>query len=153
MDDDLNVMINKYFDGELEKSREPELFAALSSNEDARGYFKQLNRIREVVNESEEDFPDELEQRIFYSLSEKETNRKMFSFKDHFFPALSYAAAAVLLILSLFLFTELNSYRSQAEMASERLNAQSQTINLLLNSLPAVQVRTAQEHKVVVRSN
>ena len=40
-DDKLIEMINLYFDGELEKSREPQLFSQLSANDEAREYFKQ----------------------------------------------------------------------------------------------------------------
>lgn len=45
-------LINLYFDGELDKSREITLFALLSSDQYARDYFKQLSVIRNAVDNS-----------------------------------------------------------------------------------------------------
>ena len=63
MDDEkILEMINKYFDGELEKGEEMLLFTRLSSSDEGRKYFKQLNRIRSAVDDSIEEFPEELEE-------------------------------------------------------------------------------------------
>ena len=45
-------MINLYFDGELEKSKEVNLFTLLASDQTARDYFKQLSVIRNAVDNS-----------------------------------------------------------------------------------------------------
>ena len=65
-------MINLYFDGELEKSKEVNLFTLLASDQTSRDYFKQLSIIRNAVDNSAEDFPAELAQYIVYL--EKELN-------------------------------------------------------------------------------
>ena len=44
-------MINLYFDGELEKSKEVNLFTLLASDQ-TRDYFKQLSVIRNAVDNS-----------------------------------------------------------------------------------------------------
>lgn len=54
-------MINLYFDGELTKSEEANLFSLLASDQTARYYFKQLSVIRSTIDNDAEDFPAELE--------------------------------------------------------------------------------------------
>ena len=61
-------MINLYFDGELEKSKEVNLFTLLASDQTARDYFKQLSVIRNAVDDSTEVFPSDLEERILRSV-------------------------------------------------------------------------------------
>ena len=68
-DKKLLEVINSYFDGELEKGHEPLLFTQLSLNSEAREYFKQLNKIKAAIEESVEDFPEELDERILRSVS------------------------------------------------------------------------------------
>jgi len=68
-------MINLYFDGELAKSEEASLFSLLASDQAARDYFKQLSVIRNVVDNSAEDFPAELEERILRSVGSKATSK------------------------------------------------------------------------------
>ncbi len=73
-------MINLYFDGELEKSKEVNLFTLLASDQTARDYFKQLSVIRNAVDNDTEDFPAELEERILRSVGSKvcSKNRNIF---------------------------------------------------------------------------
>jgi len=70
--EELKNMIQLYFDGELEKNKEPLLFTALSQDAEARDYFKSMDLLRNTVKETEEEFPQELEKRIFYSLKKEE---------------------------------------------------------------------------------
>ena len=93
-DNKLLEMINIYFDGELEKSREVTLFSLLANDQSARDYFKQLSVIRNAVDNSIEDLPPELEERILRSIGSKISARAGFFSHIKIFSAISYAAAS-----------------------------------------------------------
>ena len=57
-------MINLYFDGELNKGEEANLFSSLANDQSGRDYFKKLSIIRNTVDNSTEELPAELEERI-----------------------------------------------------------------------------------------
>ena len=103
-DKKLLEVINAYFDGELEKGQEPLLFTQLSLNSEAREYFKQLNKIKAAVEESVEDFPEELDERILRSVGSSVPAKPWFISSIKTFRAIPYAAAIVLLFLSGYLF-------------------------------------------------
>ena len=97
-------MINLYFDGELEKNQEVNLFTLLASDQTARDYFKQLNVIRNTVDNDLEDIPVELEERILRSVGSKTSARTRIFSNIKIFSAISYAAALILFFLSGYLF-------------------------------------------------
>ena len=97
--DELMMLINQYFDGEMDKSKEPLLFTELSQDAEAREHFKELNLIKSSVQDTFEEFPFELERRILYSLNETEVKEKRFFTPDKFFATVSYVAATVLIQL------------------------------------------------------
>ena len=61
---ELLKMIGEYFDGELEKSKEQNLFISLSADEQARNYFRQNRLLKSVTSEMQEAFPEEVEKKI-----------------------------------------------------------------------------------------
>ncbi len=150
--EEIKKTINLYFDNELEKSREVFLFTLLSGNEEAREYFKNLNIIRNTVKENAEEFPVPLEERIFNSIENKAVRPGIF--KGNFFiNAASLGIAALLLIISSFLFFEVKEYRSRVETVSERMKVQEMTIDLILNnSLPPAEVRTKRVNEIIVNA-
>ena len=141
-DSKLFEMINLYFDGELEKSKEVNLFSLLASDQSARDYFKQLSLIRNVVDNSVEDFPAELEERILRSIGSKTSTESGFFSKIRIFSAISYAAALILLFLSGYLFFTVSSYQERVDNLSQQMIIQSRTIQMLYNSLPGIEVRS-----------
>lgn len=146
-------IIDLYFDNELEKNQEVFLFTLLSGNEEAREYFKHLNIIRNAVNESAEDLPVSLEERIFNSIENKTVRQGIFR-GNFFINAASLGIAALLLIISSFLFFEVKEYRSRVETVSERMKIQEMTIDLILNnSLPPAEVRTKRANEIIVNAN
>ena len=52
----IKELINLYFDGELAKSEEANLFSSLASDQSSRDYFKQLSLMRNAVDNDAEDF-------------------------------------------------------------------------------------------------
>jgi hypothetical protein len=149
----LIVMINLYFDGELEKSKEVNLFSLLASDQTARDYFKQLSIIRSAVDNSAEDFPAELEERILRSVGSKATTKaRMFS-NIKVFSAISYAAALVLLFLSGYLFFKVSNYQERVDSLSQQMIIQSKTIQMLYNSLPGVEVSATFDNEIIIKPN
>jgi predicted anti-sigma-YlaC factor YlaD len=146
----MESIINLYFDGELDKNNEAFLFSELSRNEECRDYFRQVNRFKNMIQVTNDEFPPELDRRILNSV--KSTKPKI-EFRRSIFPVLSYSLTIIMLIVSLFLFMEVREYRSEIQKTSERLLEQQKTINLLINSLPPVEVETELKNTVIIRAN
>ncbi|NMB80430.1 MAG: hypothetical protein GYA14_01270 [Ignavibacteria bacterium] len=150
LSNDMKIIVDQYFDGELDKSKEAFLFSELSRDEECREYFKQVNKFKNIIQETDDEFPLELERKILNSV--KVSTPKL-EFPRSFFPVLSYSLTIIVLIVSLFLFMEVCEYRTEIQKTSERLLDQQKTINLLINSLPPVEVETELKNAVIVKAN
>ncbi len=148
--DNYKMMINAYADNEMDKSEEAFLFTHLSGCEECRTYFKSLSLVSSGI--VKEEFPRELEERIFISIKNKQNKRTSRFFKIKFFPAISYAAAAVLLVVSLLLYSELNNYKNMMVEVSSQVKNQTQTIEMLYNSLPPTVVQATYHDAVIVKA-
>jgi len=146
-------MINLYFDGELNKGEEVNLFSLLASDQSARNYFKQLSVIRNAVDNSAEDFPLELEERILRSVGSKTSTESGFFSKIKISSAISYAAALILLFLSGYLFFKVSNYQERVENLSQQMMIQSKTIQMLYNSLPGIEVRATFDNEIIIKPN
>jgi len=146
-------MINLYFDGELNKGEEVNLFSLLASDQSARNYFKQLSVIRNAVDNSAEDFPLELEERILRSVGSKTSTESGFFSKIKISSAISYAAALILLFLSGYLFFKISNYQERVENLSQQMMIQSKTIQMLYNSLPGIEVRATFDNEIIIKPN
>jgi len=146
-------LINLYFDGELEKSEEINLFTLLATDKNARDYFKQLSVIRSAVDNDLEEVPTELEERILRSVGSK-TSAKTGMFSNiKIFSAISYAAALILLFLSGYLFFKVSNYQERVDNLSQQMIYQSKTIQMLYNSLPGVEVRSTIDDAIIIKPN
>lgn len=149
----INMMIDTYFDGELEKSKEPILFTHLSLNEESRDYFKALNRVRNEIAETVEEFPQELEERILYSAASTEKKWFNLSFANNFPALFSYAAAIVLLLVSILFYTQSLSYKNTLESQTKQIENQNELIELFYNAmLPSVDVEAKLSNKVIINN-
>ena len=152
MDDEKTLeMVNKYFDGELQKGEEMFLFTRLSSSDEGRKYFKQLNRIRSAVDDSIEEFPEELEEDILRSISKASAKKSGFFTTHTIVTSISYAVALILIIISGYLLSEVKGYQDKVEKLSGRMIKQSQTIEMLYNSLPEIQVKASSNNEIIVK--
>ncbi len=149
----ITEMINLYIDGELAKSEEASLFSLLASDQTARDYFKQLSVIRNAVDNSAEDFPAELEERILRSVGSKAAAKTGMFSNIKIFSAVSYAAVLILLLLSGYLFFKVSNYQERVDNLSQQMMIQSQTIELLFNSLPVVEVRATSNKDKLYKPN
>lgn len=146
-------LINLYFDGELEKSKEVNLFTLLASDQSARDYFKQLSIIKNTVDNDSEDFPAELEERILRSVGSRASNKTATFSKGKIFSAISYAAAIILLFLSGYLLFKVSNYQERVDKLTEQMMIQTKTIQLLYNSLPGVEVRATFNDEIIIKPN
>ena len=146
-------MINLYFDCELEKSKEVNLFSILASDKTARDYFKQLSVIRDSIDNSAEDFPIDLEERILRSVGSKAVAKTGVFSNIKIFSAISYAAALILLFLSGYLFFKVSNYQERVDSLSEQMIIQSKTIQMLYNSLPGIEVRSTIDNAIIIKPN
>jgi len=152
-DKKLVEIINAYFDGELEKGQEPLLFTQLSLNSEAREYFKQLNKIKTAVEESLEEFPEELDERILRSVGSSRPQKPRIVSSIKSFRAIPYAAAIVLLFLSGYLFFKVSSFQERVDNLSQHVTLQSKTIQMLYNSLPGIEVRATFDNEIIIKPN
>ena len=136
----------------LKKERSKSLFL-LASDQSARDYFKQLSVIRNAVDDSAEDFPAELEERILRSIGSKTSRRSGFFSNIRIFSAISYAAAIILLFLSGYLFFKVSNYQERVDNLSQQMIIQSRTIEMLYNSLPGIEVRATFDNEIIVKPN
>lgn len=149
--EEINKMTNEFFDGELEKGKETILFTHLSLDESAREYFKGMNSLKTEVQKTVEEFPEELESRILYSIGEQKN--KIFNFSDNFPMLFSYALAVILLVSSIVFYSRSLDYRESLETKIEQVNKQEVLIELLMNSLPQAEVKATLDNQVVVKPN
>lgn len=149
----INLMTDEFFDSELTKNKEPILFTHLSLDEDAREYFKMMNKIKGAVQDSIHEFPDELESRILYSIAETDKRKFKLPFTTNFPVLFSYSLAIILLVISILFYSRSNSYKEMLETKTIQVSQQNQLIELLMNSLPPAEVRAEYTNKVLVRSN
>ena len=152
-DEKLIENINLYFDSELEKGEEVNLFSLLASDQSGRDYFKQLSLIRNAVDSSTEELPAELEERILRSVGSKSSVRLGFFSNIKVFSAITYAAAIILLFLSGYLFLRVTSYQEIVENLSQQMMIQSKTIQMLYNSLPGIEVRATFDNEIIIKPN
>ncbi|MFZ2323106.1 MAG: hypothetical protein WAV89_05345 [Ignavibacteriaceae bacterium] len=152
-DNKLLEMINAYFDGELDKNKEVDLFSLLAKDQSARYYFKQLSLIRNTVDNSKEDFPSDLEERILRSVGSKSAAKTGMLSNIKIFSAISYAAALILLFLSGYLFFKVSNYQERVDNLSQQMMMQTKTIQMLYNSLPGVEVRATYDNEIIIKPN
>lgn len=152
-DNKIIEVINLYFDGELEKSKEVNLFTLLANDQIARDYFKQLSVIRNAVDNSTEDFPSDLEERILRSVGSKASTKKGIFSNIKIYSAISYTAALILLFLSGYLFFRVSNYQERVDNLSQQMFIQSRTIQMLYNSLPGVEVRATFDNEIIIKPN
>jgi hypothetical protein len=142
--------INQYFDNELTKSEEVLLFTQLSQNDEARIYFKKMNLLKSMMDETVEDFPNGLDSKILSNLKKEEkviyTPKPISRVANY----LSYAFAIILLALSIFFYNESMQYRNKLELTYQQVYQQNQMIQVLFNSLPQAEVRGSLENTIIV---
>lgn len=142
MDRKTEELIEKYFDNELTKSEEIFMFTAISSDDEAREYFKRFNIYKTALADDIADFPDSLDSRILESIPiERDIAVKTKPAKTGLVKVFLYAASIVLLVLSLYLYGEIAGYRREMRGLTEQIKNQKETIDMLYNSYPTITIK------------
>lgn len=139
----------RFIDGELTKEKESLLFSHLSECGECREYFKSLNVIRQSI--SHEEFPDELEDRIFTAIRTKKSPKSIPIFGKNIFPAFAYAVSILLIALSIILYNRANNYKEQTVLVKNIVRQQNSTIEMLYNSLPTTVIRAKNTSEIIVK--
>ncbi len=150
--EELNKLINEYFDNELSKEKEVLLFTQLSQNKEAREYFKNMNFLNSAVRETSEKFPDELEQKILFGIKNKIERKNPFFTNKNFFAVASYALSVVLIVISIYFFNQSLNYKERVETTMSYISSQNEKIDLLMNTIPVVNVIPEYQNEVTINS-
>jgi predicted anti-sigma-YlaC factor YlaD len=143
-------MIQLYADGELEKNKESYIFDHLANCEECRLFFRALNAVSSSL--VKEEFPPVLEKQIFSSLIEKERKNENNFFKKIFVPVFSYSAILLFLIAGVFFYIKMNEYKSEMASVNQQIKYQSETIELLYNSLSPTIVHASYDHEIIIKA-
>jgi hypothetical protein len=147
--EELKDLIQLYVDGELEKNKEPLLFASLSQDSDARDYFKSMNLLKNAIEKTGKEFPPELEKRIFYSIKDKRKKNEVFLRSSGTAKIISYSLIAILILINIYLLGRISSYSDKMNAVETVVQKQNQMIELLYNSLPATEIRAASKNQLL----
>jgi hypothetical protein len=145
---EIELLINKYLDKEIEKSDEPVLFTHLANCNNCREEFRLLNGAQKAFKESLEEYPEQLERRIISSMKKKETRKKGSVFLRPIPAVYLYAASiAVLFLLTLYFIRvyEFNQIMSEDKLRMKtiltREYEQEQHLKGIINLIPSVKVK------------
>ena len=142
-------LINGYFDNELDKSEEVYLFTQLSQEVEAREYFKQMNVLSENVKNTFEEFPQSLEEEILISTFAGKEGKKWFAFNIQ--SVIGYAFSVVLLVISLFIYTQSIEYKADIEMNIQQINQQNKMLEMMFHALPQTEVKAKFTNDIIIR--
>ena len=150
MNKETSEMINLYIDGELDRKEEALLFVLLLQDKDAREYFRSLQILKMNISETTEEIPDRLEEKIVKSITSKQRKKVQLQSGSFLTTKLPYAFAVILLILCTYIFLKFDSYQDRFEIISNQLQVQNKTIEMLYNSIPAVEVTGQLKNKITI---
>lgn len=131
-------MTDEYFDGRLSKEDEVLLFTAIASDENARGYFKQMHILKMAVKSAEEEYPEALDRKVLQSLKPNTAPRIDI---NRIVTYTTSAAAVLLIAITFFIYGEVREYRAKLSELDTKVKEQYNTIEMLYNSLPTVTVK------------
>ena len=148
-------MIDLYFDGELEKGKEPVMFSLLSQDSDAREYFKKMNALKSVFAASTGKIPSSLDEKILRYVGSINEKQSAFFINKKVFSVITYSASVILLVLAIFFYSRSEEYKVQFFDLTREVKKQNDKLELLMNALPQVDVSGSyyRTKQIIVRPN
>lgn len=148
-------MIDQYFDGELEKGKEPFMFTLLSQDGEAREYFKSSNALKAGIINTMEEFPSKLDEKILRSVGNINEKPKTLFINRKVFSAVTYSVTVILLILVIFFYSKSEEYKVQFADLTREVKKQNDRLELIMNALPQVDVSGSyyRTKQIIVRPN
>jgi len=139
--DEIKYLINRFFDNELDKENEIELFRVLAGSDECREYFKKFNLLKKAAYNDIKPFPLSLEKKIRNGgVSVPARQDTHYLNKTAVQRLIPYAAAIVLLFLSIFYLRKSDAYENQIARLTREVDNQNTKIELLFHALPPVEV-------------
>lgn len=148
-------MIDLYFDGELEKGKEPIMFTLLSQDTEAREYFKKLNALKSGMINTMEEFPSTLDEKILRTVGNMNKRQTPFIINKKVFSTIIYSVTILLLILTIFFYSKSEDYKIQFVDLTREVKKQNDKLELIMNALPQVDVSGSyyRTKQIIVRPN
>jgi hypothetical protein len=148
-------MIDLYFDGELEKGKEPVMFTVLAQDLEAREHFKKMNMLKNIFSTSVEQFPSSLDEKILRSVGSLNEKQTTFLINKKVFSVITYSVTVILLILTMFFYSKSEEYKVQFFDLTREVKKQNDKLELLMNALPQVDVSGSYYRikQIIVRPN
>jgi hypothetical protein len=139
--DNIKQLINRFFDNELNKEEEIELFSLLAGSDEGREYFKKFNLLKQAVYNDMKAFPGSLDRKIKNGGVNAPVHKDIHHFNAQIiYRLMPYAAAIVLLFLSIFYLRKADAYENQVAGLTREVSNQNMKIELLFHALPPVEV-------------
>jgi hypothetical protein len=153
LNEQTKLLIEQYLDRESDKTNEPYLFELLSKDEGARNYFNTIYNLKRCGDEVTEEYPYSLDSKILNEISYRtETKWNLFGI-NNFKTALAYSFAVVMLIITIVFYYDMSQYKYQLNHSIEQINSKQKEVELLLNSIPVIQVRAQNQNALVTKAN
>jgi predicted anti-sigma-YlaC factor YlaD len=146
------MMIQEFNDGELEKGKEPLIFTHLSQCAECRDFMKGLNQLNLIAQEEVKEFPDKLDEKIMRSVEMKELNYNKNIFTIRVPAYISYALGIIIILVGYYFMSSTYQYRQELHEAVNVMREQNQQMQLIMNSMPEVQVQSKMQNEVIIQA-
>ncbi|MCX6150673.1 MAG: hypothetical protein NTX22_09135 [Ignavibacteriales bacterium] len=146
------LLIQEFHDGELEKGKEPLIFTHLSLCTECRDFMKGLNQLNLFAQEEIKEFPSSLDEKIMRAIEKKETYNNTNIFMRRTPAYVSYALGVIVILLGLYLFNSTKEYQGDLREAVSIMKEQNQQMQLIMNSLPEVEVKYHMPNPIMIYS-
>jgi len=155
MSEENKLLVQQFFDGSLDKKSEKELFTLLANDEDTREFFKSFNKLKNIIQDDIEDFPFELEERIFNKIKNTKVNKNFISFLlGNQNLTFAYAIIILFMLITAYFFLQIENYKDEIRMVNERISDKDRVIEVLLNnSFPVIDVKPDYTNEVIIKPN
>ncbi|MFA7289108.1 MAG: hypothetical protein WC055_09530 [Melioribacteraceae bacterium] len=151
--EELEIMINEFVDGELDKSKEGYLFTQLSKNDCLREYFKKCGIIKNEFQKSNEKFPFSFDAKILNSLREADIKTTPHYSQNYIQKYLVYLLVIVMVAISVYFIKESQINSKQLERTVMQVENQEKMIKLLINSIPSAEIKSTREESIIITAN
>lgn len=133
-------MIQEFHDEELEKGKEKFLFLHIAECKNCSSTFITMNRLKNTIKHDFIEMPFRLEDNIFKEIKKLRSNKNngIISFRKT--EVFAYALCVLMIFISIFFYKTSTDYKENIERISEEVNNQKIRIELLMNSLPTVEI-------------
>lgn len=138
--ENINIHIQEFYDGELEKSKEAALFTHIANCENCRLSFIYMNRIDSAIKNDIVDFPQSIESNIYRLIKNAEKDERLKISTTRPIDIFAYVLCVLMIFISIFLYKTSNDYEKRFEKLIDEVKNQKIQIEMLMNSLPAVEI-------------